>query len=249
MTAWTDPANPDGSYLADLALIRSAAYWSAASYAPERFRAGSVAAAGYRMKKVQVGVASALVVLVGPFVLIAARGTVSDFRRQAIVSSRDWLTNFRAGSYGGRHCGFERESAQLVARLPAALRALQAEALPVVFTGHSQGGALAANLALDMDLPSLHRVVMFGAPPTFGRRVAAMYDASYGEITWRVQNGPDPVSQLMPLRFDPVGRLAYLDAAGAAWPRVRRWDFARRIVERNHALHGKKGYLAKLGGG
>lgn len=216
---------------ADRGLIQGCAWWSHRAYG------GSIDFALHPHKRITIGVASALVVVAGPYCVVAVRGTMRSFF--------DWLTNFRVRPKEGRHCGFRLESDQLRHRILKAIDALQAGDLDLIICGHSQGGAIAINLAYDLGR-DVHRVITFGAPPAFDRRMAAMWDDSHYDHTWRVVNGPDPVPQFLPIQYRHVGRLAYLDGKGRAWPVVRRWDFRRRVFERSHALGGRRGYIAQL---
>ena len=128
--------------------------------------------------------------------------TVIAFRGTS--SLRDWITDAEfplrpmTGSNGRVHEGFLRAwdniQTLLLARVfPAGTD--KATLKPMVITGHSLGGALAALCAYclnDLGLP-IHSVYTFGQPRTGDAKFATAYSAELGDRTFRVVNENDIV--------------------------------------------------------
>jgi hypothetical protein len=85
-----------------------------------------------------------LVFKTSQFLVIAVRGTVPS-------SLPDWRINFNAfktpGKGGGYHCGFYGEARDSMPELEKLVNKLRGWSVPLYFTGHSLGGAVASILA------------------------------------------------------------------------------------------------------
>ncbi|MGI9327720.1 MAG: lipase family protein [Pseudomonadales bacterium] len=144
----------------------------------------------------------------------------------------DWLTNlaiWRAKtSMGSVHRGYHRTSQALLPALQAELQSLHTG--PVVFTGHSMGGALALLCALGVPLANDadHSIYTFGQPkiggPSFAEHVRGRSDLDY----FRFVHGADAIAVWglgerafigTPCYFDYRGRLV-IDRATADLPKV-----------------------------
>lgn len=204
-----------------------------------------------------VGLRELGVVRVGSTVCLAVRAeraVVAAFR--GTMEPENWRTNFDGlplpwGPHGRVHAGFR---AALERIWPALLPHLGGDT-PLVYTGHSLGGALAA---LSSVLRPAAVTYTFGAPRVGTRSfVRGVADAS----VHRVVHGADVVPTLPPsaVGYRHAGRLWYIDPVGAlhdAPPRLR--VYAARIStvrdirdlreEAPPALadHAPAGYVARL---
>jgi triacylglycerol lipase len=162
--------------------------------------------------------------------LLAFRGTepkqVRDIKTDLDKQLIPMPDGFRAQDDTSRvHQGFARALEEVWSDLIAHLD--DSEALPLVITGHSLGGALAtiAAHALQERMASPERkpietvsVVTFGQPRVGDGEFARQYDRRFGPLHWRVVNNRDIVPRLPPreMGFRHVGRLLYFDADGRA---------------------------------
>lgn len=121
----------------------------------------------------------------------------------------------------GRHLGFLIGWAAIRPQIESWLRfVLRDEAIPLVFAGHSLGGALAVLGAYDFASASPPRkvagVVTFGAPMAGNQEFSERYNALLGARTVRIEAKADKVPEL-------ARRGGYVHVAGD-----RLWEFAEQ---------------------
>ena len=163
--------------------------------------------------------------------LLAFRGTEptqvrdikTDLDRKLIPIPDELRAQNQSDDVSQVHQGFARALEEVWLDL---IRYLDdSQALPLVITGHSLGGALAtlAAHALSERTVSPERkpieivsVVTFGQPRVGDGGFARHYDRRLGPLHWRVVNNRDIVPRLPPreMGFRHVGRLLYFDAEG-----------------------------------
>jgi triacylglycerol lipase len=131
--------------------------------------------------------------------------TVIAFRGTS--SLRDWITDAEfplrpmTGSNGRVHEGFLNALNNILAMMIARLLpdgVDKARLKPIVITGHSLGGSLAALCAYclnDLGLP-IHSVYTFGQPRTGDAKFAQAYNAELGDRTFRLVNQNDIVPRV-----------------------------------------------------
>lgn len=163
--------------------------------------------------------------------LLAFRGTEptqvrdikTDLDRKLIPIPNELRAPDQGDDASQVHQGFARALEEV---WPELIRYLDdSQALPLVISGHSLGGALATLAALALSERVVLRqgkpieivsVVTFGQPRVGDGRFASHYDRRLGPIHWRVVNNRDIVPRLPPreMGFRHVGRLLYFDAEG-----------------------------------
>lgn len=151
--------------------------------------------------------------------------TVIAFRGTASI--QNWIEDaeFFRRKLAGRaevHDGFYRGADCI---LPGLIKFLlpdgadKSQMKPLVFTGHSLGGALAMLCALELSGKSfpVKLVVTFGQPRVGNDSFSRLYDWMLGSITWRVVNQNDIVPRLPGwlTGYRHAGGLAFLNVAGA----------------------------------
>lgn len=101
--------------------------------------------------------------------------------------------------------------------------------LPVLYTGHGVGGALATLAASRRPPETLYT---FGAPPVGDKAFAAALGRKEGgTVAYRYINCCDAVAHLPPAAYQPVGKLRYIDSNGRL--RDDAEDEAARAAARN----------------
>jgi hypothetical protein len=164
--------------------------------------------------------------------LLTDPGPVSDKQRAAAKKALDKGFKRIERTHGdvrpligelkpGRHLGFLIGWAAIRPQIEAWLRfVLRDEAMPLVFAGHSLGGALAVLGAYDLASGARPRnvaaVVTFGAPMAGNEEFAARYNALLGARTVRIEARSDQVPEL-------ARRTGYVHVAGD-----RLWEFAEQ---------------------
>lgn len=144
-------------------------------------------------------------------VVVAFRGTASP---------GDWLADLNIQStkrdYGIVHRGFYTAFKVVEPQLRAALGGVAGR--PVVLTGHSLGGALAAVAAAEWaDAFPVASLYTYGQPATGKHGFANFLAAKYPDRIFRVVNDDDIVPQVPPT-FEHVGRLLRFDGSGNLRP-------------------------------
>jgi pimeloyl-ACP methyl ester carboxylesterase len=114
--------------------------------------------------------------------VVAFRGTKNI--RDVLTDADAWRENIKGCSV---HKGFYASLTTVFSRVEAAVN--QNPNLPVIITGHSLGGALAALAAYRCQW-NVHSVYTFGQPRTGDRNFAALYDR-LPFPSYRVTNGAD----------------------------------------------------------
>ena len=117
-----------------------------------------------------------------------------------------------------KHVGFELAAGAAAAEVAQATQISRQSQKPLFITGHSLGAALAA-LAAQMAAAGgspPRAVYTFGMPRVGGSKFQASYDASLGDVTYRLVHGVDLVARvpMSSVGFRHVGRLLEC-AAGA----------------------------------
>jgi hypothetical protein len=119
--------------------------------------------------------------------------------------------NARPTTNTDEHAGFELAAGAVVAEVTQTAQISQQSQKPLFITGHSLGAALAA-LAAQMVVAggsSPRAVYTFGMPRVGGLKFQASYNASLGDVTYRLVHGIDLVARvpMSSLGFRHVGRL------------------------------------------
>jgi pimeloyl-ACP methyl ester carboxylesterase len=139
------------------------------------------------------------------FAIAAFRGTQSDDPRDLIS---DLLFAPGAWDVGRAHKGFAKALDGVATPLDAALRTLPA-GMPVWFTGHSLGAAI-ATLAAWRHRTRAGGVYTIGSPLVGTREFTAAFDAVFGARSQRFVNGRDLVTHLpFPLMAGPFDPFAH----------------------------------------
>jgi hypothetical protein len=174
-----------------------------------------------------------LVVRLPSAVIVAFRGT---------DDARDWLTNLSlwqsspwGAEWGSVHAGFWGAVDALWPQITAALRELDADAMPVWFTGHSLGGAMAmlaaARLLNERQQAEIRAIYTFGQPMVGNREFVARYATCLGPKLGRFVATRDDIPN-QPPRGKHGGVLLYFDRNGAMRQNPGRlsmfWDGMRR---------------------
>jgi len=204
-----------------------------AAAAAGHHRSAPAAAAFYRRlaAEVEVGTTRAFIAAGEGFAAVAFEGTTRSFEDIAIDLDARLVPLRRDGDAAGRsgaarvHAGFRRAVDGIGGELERALAA--AGEVPLWFTGHSMGGALAALAAARfLGEMRLGGVVTFGAPRPGDGEFARSFE---GRPTSRWFHGCDPVPDLPPsaLGFRHVGEPRFLDPRGSIVSRPGRRDVRR----------------------
>ena len=145
----------------------------------------------------------------------------------------DWVTNARfsprPGVFGARvHVGFRDALDEVWAALNAQL---SSSTLPVVFAGHSLGGALATLAAarhID-DGGMVEAVYTLGQPRTGIGGFRTEYDNRLLDVTFRIINHIDLVTRvpLLVQGYRHIGRRMYFDDRGTFHRDASAWKVAR----------------------
>jgi hypothetical protein len=134
------------------------------------------------------------------------RATFVTFAGSDPGKFQDWITDFDAmPSPKDLHSGFERAVETVLPAIQAALGKRVAPNLPVFFTGHSLGGALAILAAWRISLlPNAPEIVVytFGSPRNGGREFFNDYTPRLGDFTFRLVHGTDIVPTVPPTLLD-----------------------------------------------
>lgn len=146
-----------------------------------------------------------------PDLVVAFRGT---------ESLRDWITDAEfstqdLGDGAEVHRGFHQAWMSIRARV---MESLPKDKSPVLFTGHSLGGALAtlAAIAAVAEGVNVAGVYTFGQPRVGNSVWAKAYDQALKNKTWRLVNRQDPVPRMPPALagYRHVGNEVFFDALG-----------------------------------
>ena len=135
---------------------------------------------------------------------------MKDMMDRVLHECRDLLTDLDAVPQdwpeGGKvHRGFHGALARVWSHIEPSLDALD---VPVLYTGHSLGGALATLAAARRAPETLYT---FGSPRVGNAEFAATLS---GTVIYRYVNCCDIVAYLPPAFYEPVGTLRYIDSNG-----------------------------------
>jgi pimeloyl-ACP methyl ester carboxylesterase len=148
---------------------------------------------------------------------------VSDDKRHFVVfrgtaSHRDWLTNLSMWSvgspFGPVHSGFYSTSCTLLPAVINHLRALPPK--PLVFTGHSMGGAqaLLTSLTLTAEGWPIDGVYTFGQPKTGTRSLSRYVRSHLNAPYFRFVHGADAIAAWGLGAKTRFGTACYFDVKG-----------------------------------
>ena len=163
-----------------------------------------------------LGKIDAYVISNDDMIAVVFRGTQLEFDSLQIVY--DWITNLDAwfsanDNFSGKaHRGFLKGALAMQSEIKGYLSNLQlTKQRPVWFTGHSQGGALAAISALLNE--NCQGVYTFGAPRVGNSEFAN----EFNKQAWRICNQSDPVPSSPPEFWDyrHVGNLVAFTSANS----------------------------------
>lgn len=184
-------------------------------------------------------------------IIVAFRGTSSleDF----ITDADFFTTRINMNSDERVHLGFYKALKSVEMRLKNRLDEIIARRPggPIIFTGHSLGGALAILAAFYLKhFFNIGAVYTFGAPDVGNALFAKHYERLMGGATFALGNACDPVTWLPPYRFGfrRVGRFYFL--TGVSWIKSGfRLPLAARLFAGCHQVfmnwrHGKLALLA-----
>ncbi len=163
------------------------------------------------------------------FVLVAFRGTQPD-------QLGDWLTDGdvvqTAGPLGMVHSGFLEALNDVWAEIVTDTQSPDNRNLPLYFTGHSLGGALAVLATakmLQMNL-AVAATYTFGQPRVGDSVFCRNYEADFPKKTYRFVNNLDIVPRVPPriLNYNHVGEFEFFDAKGRFKQGLSFW---KRLLE------------------
>ena len=135
------------------------------------------------------------------------------------------VTDFNARpTANNKHTGFELAARAATPEVAQATQITRQSQKPLFITGHSLGAALAV-LAAEMAVAGGLRpraVYTFGMPRVGGSQFQASYNASLGDVTYRLVHGIDLVARvpMSSLGFRHVGRLLHC-AAGQKFAEIQ----------------------------
>jgi triacylglycerol lipase len=110
---------------------------------------------------------------------------------------------------GDKHAGFDLAAEAAAPEVAQATQISRQSGKPLFIAGHSLGAAVAA-LAAQMAVARGSRplgIYTFGMPRVGGPKFQKTYNASLGEVTYRLVHGLDLVARVPSLAFRHVGRL------------------------------------------
>jgi triacylglycerol lipase len=133
--------------------------------------------------------------------------TFVSFAGSDPLKIEDWITNFDAvKSADDLHTGFQDAVETVWPALKPAIANRPASEQPLVFTGHSLGGALAilaaARALADESSDPATAVYTFGSPRTGGQTFFDSYTPRLGNATFRLVDGTDVVPTVPPSLSD-----------------------------------------------
>lgn len=174
------------------------------------------------------------VVLDGEDCIIAFPGTAS--RTDVITDLRAAKLPFQVAglsgpiAFGRVHAGFRSAFTSIIDLLRGAVPF----AKPLVFCGHSLGGALAMLAAYHYACAGarVRAVVTFGQPRVGNGPFARAYNARLGDVTWRVVNNRDPVPRIpwMLGTYRHAGREVFMPVLGPPEIEPSLWQRAQRVL-------------------
>ena len=175
----------------------------------------------------------------------------------------DWSRNARfqpiAGEFGRIHSGFDGGVEEVWREV---LPVIEQSGKPLVFTGHSLGGALAALAAIRADRAGhlVAAVYTYGQPRVGHRDFGRLFGDRLGDRAFRSINHVDLVTRvpLLLQGYRHVGERIYFDRAGAAHVGANGWrialdDVAHRLTHLGRikesaalTLHTISAYVARV---
>lgn len=140
----------------------------------------------------------------GNEILVSYRGTENYNVSEIVndISIRPASMGLANGENIHLHAGFKNEYDQSKESMKEALAQIMGdETLPITFTGHSMGAAVAQIAALEKkseDLNARIKVITFGGPRVFTNNTADLYDIYLKDETLRIKNSKDSIPDLPP---------------------------------------------------
>ena len=158
------------------------------------------------------------------FIIANEDAVVVSFRGTKTISNMitDVRANKRGFSHGGVngqvHAGFISAGETVFADIRGKISSLQNAGQPILFTGHSLGGALATLAVARRLVPpgQVFGLYTFGSPRVGDGNFVNTFNGRYQQRTFRFSNYRDPVPRVPPklIGFGHVGRLLYFDDDG-----------------------------------
>jgi len=181
--------------------------------------------------------------------IVVFRGTDSVQNALSdLQATQNDLTSLRGQGMGRVHSGFQQALDKVATRLAKSIEQLRDRNQPVLFTGHSLGGALATLAVARAVAPpgSVTGLYTYGSPRVGNRVFKENFDSQYAVISYRIRNFKDPVPDTPPelLDFTHVGQLVYYDESTRVRAGSNRVDLSCSLLQMHRcvAYHQMKRY-------
>ena len=152
-------------------------------------------------------------------------------RGTEMTSINDWFTNldcsFTPTGWGDIHHGFYQDALMAYHSIRDDIAIATARGKEVIFTGHSQGAAV-ATLMFAMHANSISMCIPIESPRCFSKAAAETFGTMYGHKVFQVINNNDVVPRLPPrvlgYRHIPNANLRYINRKGKVLHKVSKWN-------------------------
>jgi len=169
------------------------------------------------------------------FVCTQDRDTWIVIRGTEIDNIADWETNFdftkTISSWGEVHKGYHIDSRCTMHSIERILRDVSNRGDRVIFTGHSQGAAVALQMfASFMNWNPGHKAICIPieAPRSFSKEAAKLFGNSHGSKVYPVIHNNDIIHNIPPRCMDYAHvsntNLQYIDRKGKVHHKISKWN-------------------------